>query len=260
MAITHVGKAIAKGAIRTALTRTTAASTSGASIFMGAKGGLVADVVQLPASAARWSKPAEEYIPKVFEGAAVPMHHGLHGHNLAVRKAVKYRKDGIIPYTSAEDREWFMWQIEEGEKTMKEADLAFKKLIPTEKDIICYRGRSENPLPSCQAQNVDFDIIGKAKVGDVIVPDTAYSYAAFHKSLANNWGGIGARCSYIEPGESNRLMMMTLRIPKGARVSRNLEHGGEIVMPRGAEYRVISKETKENGDIDVVLEYILPKL
>lgn len=52
---------------------------------------------------------------------------------------------------------------------------------------------------------------------------------------------------------------MTNGIPKGARVSRNMEHGGEILMPRGAEYRLISKQLRPDGKTDVTLEYILPK-
>lgn len=54
-------------------------------------------------------------------------------------------------------------------------------------------------------------------------------------------------------------MLEIIRIPKGARVSRNMEHGGEILMPRGAAYKLISKETTSEGEIKVVLEYILPK-
>ena len=30
-------------------------------------------------------------------------------------------------------------------------------------------------------------------------------------------------------------------------------------MPRGAQYKVLDKKVAENGDIEVVLEYILPK-
>ena len=53
-------------------------------------------------------------------------------------------------------------------------------------------------------------------------------------------------------------MMFKIKLPKGAKVSRNLEHGGEVVIPRNAEYRLISKTT--NGDhTEVELEYILPK-
>ena len=52
--------------------------------------------------------------------------------------------------------------------------------------------------------------------------------------------------------------MYKIRIPKGAKVSRNLEHGGEVVMPRNAQYRIISKTTYDYR-IEVELENILPK-
>ena len=205
----------------------------------------------------RWTKNAEEYIPAVFKGSAVPMHHEINGVNNSVRNFIEYKKTGIIPYKDKEDIEWFLETVKDGEKAIKNIDESFKGLLPLEKDCIVYRGRAENPLPCGKKFNVDFGIIDKAKVGDIIVPDTAYSYCAFKKSLANCWGGTGAR-SFAHPGESNRIMMMTIRLPKGAKVSRNLEHGGEVVMPRGAEYRLISKDVKENGDIDVLLEYVLP--
>lgn len=53
-------------------------------------------------------------------------------------------------------------------------------------------------------------------------------------------------------------MMFKIKLPKGAKVSRNLEHGGEVVMPRNAEYRLLSKSTNGNHT-EVELEYILPK-
>ena len=52
--------------------------------------------------------------------------------------------------------------------------------------------------------------------------------------------------------------MYTIRLPRGAKVSRSLEHGGEVLMPRNAEYRVVSKTVKGNHT-EVTLEYILPK-
>ena len=218
---------------------------------------LKADVVELSAAAAsRWAKNAEEYIPAVFEGSALPMHHKISGINMSVRDFIQYKKTGIIPYENKGDIEWFMGQIKTGEKSIAEIDKAFHKLPPLEKDCIVYRGRAENPI--FKENNVDFEIIDKAKVGDIIIPDTAYSYCAFKKSLANYWGGPRARMCSVSDDSPNRIMMMTIRIPKGAKVSRNLEHGGEIIMPRSAEYKVISKEIK-NNDIETTLEYILPQ-
>lgn len=230
---------------------------SGTSVVKGAVP-LKADVAEVSSAAiSRWAKSAEEYIPAVFEGSAIPMHHNINGVNNSIRKFIEYKKTGIIPYKDKEDITWFLGEIKTGEKVTAKIDEAFKNLPPLEKDCIVYRGRAENPISLCKEFNKDFEIIDKAKVGDIIVPDTAYSYCAFKKSLANCWGGTGARC-FAAPGESNRIMMMTIRLPKGAKVSRNLEHGGEVVMPRGAQYRIVSKNIKENGDIDILLEYVLP--
>ena len=98
--------------------------------------------------------------------------------------------------------------------------------------------------------NADFEIMDTAKVGDVVVPDTAYSYTAFSRQLAEGWG-THSDCA--------RSIMYEIHLPKGAKVSRNLEHGGEVVMPRGAQYKVVDKKVHDNGDIEAVLEYILPK-
>ena len=54
-------------------------------------------------------------------------------------------------------------------------------------------------------------------------------------------------------------MLFEIHVPEGAKISRNMEHGGEVVFPKGAEYRLISKEKDSRGVLNVVLEYILPK-
>ena len=41
-------------------------------------------------------------------------------------------------------------------------------------------------------------------------------------------------------------------------VSRNFEHGGDVLMPRGAQYKVVDKKVASNGDMEVILEYMLP--
>ena len=124
-------------------------------------------------------------------------------------------------------------------------DKEFAKLTPLEKDCIGYRivGRSNVPR-----RNQPFTVIENAKIGDTVILDEGCAYAFQQESLIslNNYN-------------LKNPMLEIIRIPKGARVSRNMEHGGEILMPRGAKYRLISKETAANGKIKVVLEYILPK-
>lgn len=190
--------------------------------------------------------------PNVFEGSDVPMHHYLNGNNTNVREAVELQEQlakGEV--LTAEDKAF----VEKMNKYMDKVDTSFENLKPLEKRCVGYRGRTENPL--FKSANKDFDIVDKAKVGDVIVPDKGYSYAAFDRSLADNWGGPGAVMT-DRHGKPTRQIMYTMYYPEGAKVSCNLEHGGEIVAPRGAAYKVLSKETDKQGNIEIAMEYILP--
>lgn len=122
---------------------------------------------------------------------------------------------------------------------------------PLEENYVFFRGRSEHPI--CNEFNYDFNLIDNAKIGDIILPDTGYPYAAFHRKLAECWGGAGANCG-------KRTMIQEIRVPKGAKISCNMEHGGEAIFPRGAQYRLLSKSTDPEGVLNIVPEYILPKM
>ncbi len=196
-------------------------------------------------------KSLEKFKPTFAENTQVPMHHDINGYNSKVRETVEARTNGIKGL-GEEDVE----DIIVAEKYMTKIDKEFTKLPPLEKDCIVYRGRTENPV--IKRFNKDFEIMDKAKVGDVIVPDTGYSYTAFNRSMAENWGGEGAR-SYNEDGSLTRNIMYEIHLPKGAKVSRNGEHCGEVVMPRGAQYIIKDKKVDKEGCMEVVLEYILPK-
>ena len=198
------------------------------------------DTVQISASTKRWAKPLQEYIPvmpKDTKGVEIPFHHDVNADNTSIRAVL----DGIkLNSLTNRDRIQLPYIIQD----IYDYDKAFSKLTPLEKDCVVYRGRT---LSSSERFNRDFGIIKNAKNGDIIIPDTGYSYTGFTKNLAYNWSN-----SY-----NSETMMYTIRLPKGAKVSRNLEHGGEILMPRGAEYKLISK-TQKGNHTDVVLEYILP--
>lgn len=157
-----------------------------------------------------------------------------------VREAYRATKSGKT--VDADD----MFDVVHGLPRMLKIDKEFAKLPPLEKECIVWRGRFEHPV--IERLNQDFKIIDNAKIGDVIIPDTGYSYTGFTKELASHWSNS---CG-------GRTMMFKIKLPKGAKVSRNLEHGGEVVMPRNAEYRLLSKSTNGNHT-EVELEYILPK-
>ena len=188
------------------------------------------------------TKPVIETAPAVFESSAVSMHHDLNGRNSCYREVYE-RATGVKPIIDAEGD---LESIKRFLPNMLKVDMEFAKLPPLEKEFTVWRGRSENPI--IRRWNRDFEIIDKAKVGDIIIPDVGYSYTGFKRELAENWANP----------ISGRSIMYKIKLPKGARVSRNLEHGGEVVMPRNAQYRLITKTTYGNRT-EVELEYILPE-
>ena len=196
-------------------------------------------------------KSLEKYKPTFAGNTQVSMHHGINGYNCNIREAVKARANGFKGLDEDEVKD-----ILAAEKYAAKIDKEFAKLPPLEKDCIVYRGRAENPV--IKSFNKDFEIMDNSKVGDVIVPDTGYSYTAFERSMAENWGGEGSR-GFNEDGSLTRNIMYEIHLPKGAKVSRNGEHGGEVVMPRGAQYIIKDKKVDKEGCMEVVLEYILPK-
>ncbi len=191
----------------------------------------------LPADTVDFSKAAKKaQFPFTDKTTQVAEHHNINGQNSNIRCALKHLEQG------KELNRGDKWALE----TVEELDADFAKLPPLEDNFTFYRGRTKHPV--IERFNEDFNIIEAAKEGEIIVPDRAYSYGAFNKSLAEHWsGGMGDT------------MMIEIRTPKGAKVSRNLEHGGEVVFPRGAEYRLLSKEKSNDNCLNVVLEYILPE-
>jgi len=219
----------------TKLAQSTAIGTitqkTGVQNVLGAKanfntGALEKDTVSFSKAAADKLKAAAAQITEV------PEHHNLNGINCNIRSILEKVEEGR-PLHRFET--CYLSRIDE-------IDESFEKLAPLDRDIVCYRGRGKNILAS--SFNRDFDVIEAAKAGDIIVPDRAYSYAAADKEVARNWAVN---------------MMYEIRVPKGAKVSRNKEHGGEVIFPRGAKYRLISKEKDKFGILNVVLEYILPE-
>ena len=192
----------------------------------------------------RWENPNCDYRVNVTSTSQqIPMHHHINGSNSAIRSTYK---DLTLRNCDELERVYRKYNI----PLMQCTDEAFSKLPPLEKDCIVYRVRIQQ---SSKSRNVDFDIIENAKIGDRIIPDTGYSYCGIDKSLAEYWGNT---CLI-----DRKTIMYTIRLPMGAKVSRNLEHGeygGEILMPRNAEYKVVSK-TLNGNHTDVTLEYILPQ-
>lgn len=191
-------------------------------------------------------------IPKTSEATQIKEHHYLNGKNHIYRDTPEKLEGNGKTFDDFTDGEWDALSREEKRlcdrnenylrynAEMKRIDKALQALPPLEKDCVFYRGIGEIFIP---------DSIINGKVGDIVVPDNGYAYTAFNRELADRFGGH----QYI------------IRTPKGAKVSRNMEHGGEAVFPRNAEYRIISKTKTPANDIypdgqwRIELEYILPK-
>ncbi|MBR2387029.1 hypothetical protein IKA92_07030 [bacterium] len=176
----------------------------------------------------------QEAKPDTGENTAIKMHHSVNGYNPTIR----YLIDDII--SGEKIRPSCADYIE----TIEDLDNAFENLKPLENECVVYRGRHKHS--ACESLNYDFEIIENAKIGDIVVPDIAYSYCAFDKSLA--------KC-FANGHENN--MIYEIKLPKGAKVSRNLEHGGEVLMPRSAQYKITGKKVIGSTTY-VSMEYILP--
>ncbi len=158
----------------------------------------------------------------IGEGTSIESHHDVYAYAYEIRNELN----------------------QTGQSAMADAiDKQFATLEPLEKDCVTYRGRGA--FYESQLGN-DFSVIENANIGDTITPDVGYSYTS-------------RKYSYAERYSHGLLkgMLQEIRIPQGAKVSRNLEHGGEILMPRGVQYRLISKDVSDDF-IYAILEYILP--
>ena len=189
----------------------------------------------------------------VSENSEIPEHHKVYGFNSFFREAIEKRANKFIGLSEDEIKKML-----EREKLMEKLDKEFEQLPPLEHDCVVYKGLSEqdpNSMIKGDTQNKPFELMEKANVNDIVVPDTAYTYTAFNRSTAEAWGGEGAR-HLGRNGKEFRIMMYEIYIPKGAKVSRNMEHNGEVLMPRGAKYKIINKKILKNGDMEIGLEYI----
>lgn len=158
--------------------------------------------------------------PLVSKETVVSEHGAVNGFNHRVRDFV----EGGMKDAS---------EIEYLKPTIEKIDREFANLPPLEKDCVFYRGLSDKYIPQ----------IINGKVGDVVVPDEGYAYGAFHREVANRFNGG---------------TLLVIRTPKGAKVSRCSAHGGEALYPRGAEYKILSKNKDPKGTNIIELEYILP--
>ena len=177
-------------------------------------------------------------------------HHGFNGWNSneTIEDAMRIFKE---KHPDANQEKTLM-ALERTKKRIAESNIdkisvndSFLSLKPQPYASTAYRGRQRKIGSQLGS---DFDIIDKAKVGDEIVPTGGFAYAAHHKFGTYQY--MGSPYDYMgnvkfEP------MLIEYKIPKGAQVSSNMEHGGEVVFPALSKFKLISKETRYIEQLDV---------
>lgn len=209
----------------------------------------VVDTPVAEAPATPKAEPAKSFIesPEVYKErysiyekgsskqSQVSMHHNIDASNPQVRSYLN-------------DPEAYTKRFGDYAKTkMETIDTAFEQLSPIEKDCVAYRRVRKTGISEWRDAHVK--VLEDANVGDVISPDVGYSYYGFEKKG-------------VTPITDNNSALIETHFPKGAKLSRNLEHwerfGGELITPRGAQYKVVAKSRDESGMLNIILEYILP--
>lgn len=187
---------------------------------------------------------AKKDIPLTSEATQIKEHHYVHGKNHLYRHVdeknigktrADFTKEELM--NMSDDRYNEISTNTHNKKLledMKKIDKEMSELPPLEKDCVFYRGVGQKDVPSIMNGNI----------GDIVSPDNGYAYYGFNRSLATEFSGG---------------VILEVKTPKGARISRNMEHDGEAVFPRNAEYKILSKTQTPDGEWRIELEYLLPK-
>lgn len=129
-------------------------------------------------------------------------------------------------------------------------DSQIQSLPSLKEDLKLYRGITYSPFNDTHKF---FRQFSDAKVGDKIIPDEAYTFLALKKSVAQNYGS-----SLIYNSNTEKTIFCTVKVPKGAKISFTNRYEGEGLLPRRAQYNVLQKVTDNKGNIELLLEYIIP--
>lgn len=194
-----------------------------------------------------WADPTEHVTPYIKEGETmVKGHHSFHGANDFYNQSFEQLLKEIKPFKDA-DPVFYKESIDFYNKMTKRLlnrNSEFTKVLRQPRNCTAYRGVVRNIGETRQ----DFDVINAANIGDTIVPTRGFAYAAHHKFGTFQYIGSPYDCLgniKYEP------MLIEYRIPKGAQVSSNMEHGGEVVFPALSKYKLLSKETKLIEKLDI---------
>ncbi len=175
---------------------------------------------------------------------AAPLHaKGMVASRLGLIRALY--KDGKVNYPVDAPKDL----MEKTVNYVNKLDLQIQSLPPLKEDLILYRGLIDSPFGDT---NKFFRHFVNAKVGDIIIPDEAYTFLALKKSVAQRYGSSAV----FNPETGNNSIFCTVKVHKGSKISFTNRYDGEGLLPRRAQYKVLEKMTDNNGNIDISLEYI----
>ena len=182
---------------------------------------------------------------RFFDRSSVPHHSKLNTFNHILVRPYEEIFAGEMQKTSS------LLEGKSPYEILKETDIAFKRLKPTEENITVYRCIGEKP-----DFFKEYALYKKAcniKVGEKLtMPE--YAYAASDKNYAMVYAA------------NNRGIMYEIVVPKGSKVSLTdklvngkLPDGNECVFPRSSHFECLEKTIDENGLIHIKLKYLIPK-
>ena len=159
------------------------------------------------------------------------------GDSLLIRKISKLEQEGNFDKIKSISSKLY--------ERMLKMDEEFKKLPPVIFAQKYYRGiMGEN--------NEGVKILQKANTGDIVTPDSGYAFITKSKDVAEGYA------RYLDNSAGGENVFMEIKIPRGAKISRNPFHLREAVMPRNAKFEVLDKQEQE-GLTKVILKYIPSK-
>lgn len=159
------------------------------------------------------------------------------GDSLLIRKISKLEQEGNFDKIKSISSKLY--------ERMLKMDEEFKKLPPVIFAQKYYRGiMGEN--------NEGVKILQKANQGDIVMPDRGYAFITKSKDVADSYA------RYLDNSAGGENVFMEIKIPRGAKISRNPFHLREAVMPRNAKFKVLDKQEQE-GLTKVILKYIPSK-
>ena len=159
------------------------------------------------------------------------------GDSLLIRKISKLEQEGNFDKIKSISSKLY--------ERMLKMDEEFKKLPPVIFAQKYYRGiMGEN--------NEGVKILQKANQGDIVMPDSGYAFITKSKDVADSYA------RYLDNSAGGENVFMEIKIPRGAKISRNPFHLREAVMPRNAKFEVLDKQEQE-GLPKVILKYIPSK-